>query len=250
MARLACGSDLLPPSEIKTLLNALLTSGRRYASARASATPLQWQYHTRQWYTGVAHGTSGILLALLNHFHLLDEAGQRDVKATVDWFAAIQHADGSFPAPPTNNSAGSPLVQWCDGAPGIIHVFIRASKLFETVDKTTPNRYLVAAYRCSDYIWRYGLLRKGPGLCHGVSGNGYAFIALHRLTGDKDQLRRARLFAAVVMSPGYTGCVRNHYQGAEDCWASLFEGWAGAACFVADLIEPERAQFPMLPLDL
>jgi DUF1680 family protein len=38
-------------------------------------------------------------------------------------------------------------------------------------------------------------LRKGPGLCHGTAGNGYAFLRLFALTGDERWLDRARRFA-------------------------------------------------------
>jgi hypothetical protein len=27
------------------------------------------------------------------------------------------------------------------------------------------------------YVWEYGILKKGFGLCHGISGNAYLFIA-------------------------------------------------------------------------
>lgn len=33
------------------------------------------------------------------------------------------------------------------------------------------SSFLEAARLCSDAIWREGLLTKGPGLCHGISGN-------------------------------------------------------------------------------
>lgn len=44
---------------------------------------------------------------------------------------------------------------------------------------------------CSDVIWQRGLLRKGYGICHGTSGNGYSFLSLYRLTQDKKYLYRA-----------------------------------------------------------
>jgi hypothetical protein len=36
-----------------------------------------------------------------------------------------------------------------------------------------------------------------------VAGNAYAFLLLHRLTGEADYLRRAKLFAAVMMEPSF-----------------------------------------------
>ena len=51
--------------------------------------------------------------------------------------------------------------------------------------------YLDAAVQCGEVVWERGLLRKGYGLCHGVSGNTYTFIALYQTTGHKHYLERA-----------------------------------------------------------
>jgi predicted esterase len=40
-----------------------------------------------------------------------------------------------------------------------------------------------------------GPLAKGSNLCHGTGGNGYAFLKLHRRTGDAVWLERAHAFA-------------------------------------------------------
>ena len=44
-------------------------------------------------------------------------------------------------------------------------------------------------------VWNAGPLRKGPGICHGTAGNGYAFLKLFHRTGDEVWLARARSFA-------------------------------------------------------
>jgi hypothetical protein len=31
--------------------------------------------------------------------------------------------------------------------------------------------------RALDHVWKYGVLKKGFGLCHGISGNAYAFLS-------------------------------------------------------------------------
>lgn len=36
---------------------------------------------------------------------------------------------------------------------------------------------------------------QGVGLCHGISGNAYALLALHKLTGNSSWLARAQYFA-------------------------------------------------------
>jgi hypothetical protein len=46
-----------------------------------------------------------------------------------------------------------------------------------------------------ELTWRAGPIRKGPSLCHGTAGNGYAFLKLFGRTGDERWLERARAFA-------------------------------------------------------
>ena len=53
------------------------------------------------------------------------------------------------------------------------------------------EKYKYEAFSCGEVIWSRGLLKKGYGICHGVAGNAYAFLALYRLTGDKKFLHRA-----------------------------------------------------------
>ena len=57
--------------------------------------------------------------------------------------------------------------------------------------------YLSAAERCAQSIWWRGLLQKGYGLCHGIAGNGYALLAMYKLTGDQLYLNQAREVSSV-----------------------------------------------------
>lgn len=52
-----------------------------------------------------------------------------------------------------------------------------ANKVFQ------DEKYLNAAVKFADIVWQRGLLTKGYGLCHGVSGNSYTFMSLFQLTG-------------------------------------------------------------------
>lgn len=42
--------------------------------------------------------------------------------------------------------------------------------------------YLQAAVRAGQLVWQRGLLKKGPGLCHGVAGNAYALLRVWKAT--------------------------------------------------------------------
>merc|ERR1712228_357651 len=91
---------------------------------------------------------------------------------------------------------GDRLVQWCHGATGFVPLLLRLADVFE------EPRYEEQAFQMGEVTWARGLLKtKGPGLCHGIPGNGYAFLALHHRnavrTGKVETpwLRRARHFA-------------------------------------------------------
>ena len=73
-------------------------------------------------------------------------------------------------------------VQWCHGAPGIV----------ATVGDHLPRDL---ARGGGELAWEAGPIERGPGLCHGTAGNGYAFLKLFALTGDELWRERARRFA-------------------------------------------------------
>ena len=81
------------------------------------------------------------------------------------------------------------LVHWCHGAPGVIATLAAAHGAWG------GERYLAAAVAAGEVVWRRGLLRKGPGLCHGTAGNGYSLLQLYQATGDRLWLYRASCFA-------------------------------------------------------
>lgn len=79
---------------------------------------------------------------------------------------------------------------------------------------------------------------QGVGLCHGICGNAYAFLAMWRATRAHRYLAAAHAFA---------GFAAQHWQqlaGVPDRPASLFEGAAGAVCLWLDLADPARSSFP------
>lgn len=73
-----------------------------------------------------------------------------------------------------------------------------------------------------------------------MSGSGYAFILMYKLTGEEIHLYRARKFADFMYEPEFIKSART-----PDCLYSLYEGLAGTTCFLADLIHPSTAHFPL-----
>ena len=87
------------------------------------------------------------------------------------------------------------LVHWCHGAPGTVYLLARAWLTWR------EEKYLAALRRAGDLCWEKGLLRKGPGICHGVAGTGYVFLLLYRLTKVGSSCQLASLFL-LFLFPG------------------------------------------------
>ena len=129
------------------------------------------------------------------------------------------------------------LVHWCHGAPGVIHLLADAHRLLGG-----STEYLRAAQRCADAVWERGLLTKGYSICHGVSGNTYAFVKMWQVTADKTYLDKAFLFAGWCFDSS-----EKPPQHSPDRPHSLFEGDAGRLFLWADLADDHsRASFPII----
>ena len=59
-------------------------------------------------------------------------------------------------------------------------------------------------------------------------------------TGDPKHLHRALKFAEFMTTPVFQERART-----PDSPYSLYEGWAGTVCFFADLLAPQKAEFPL-----
>ena len=89
----------------------------------------------------------------------------------------------------------------------------------------------------AELVWRAGppTLEKGPGICHGTAGNGYALLAAFGRTGDAVWLERARSFAAHALAQVERGAGRY----------SLWTGGIGVAIFAADCLDA-KTRYPIL----
>jgi hypothetical protein len=192
---------------------------------------------------GAAHGICAILHMLLesplfNAESLEEELDEKQllVKSCIDDFLQMQSADGNFPTVLEDATKSEHnLVHWCHGASGAIYLFAKSFLIFK------DQKYLNACLKCGELVWEKGLLKKGPGICHGVAGNAYVFLILYRLTNDQKHLYRASRFADFLTNEKFIQEART-----PDRPFSLYEGIAGTVCFLIDMLNPSRAQFPFM----
>ncbi|BFI43145.1 hypothetical protein MPTK2_8g15510 [Marchantia polymorpha subsp. ruderalis] len=224
------GEETVPWTTTGPIVEAVMQAGR--AGAAQTKCPLMYQWHcTRYW--GAAHGLAGIINVLL-HFPLSQDAAD-DVKGVLRYMIKNRFLRGNYPSSEGNNR--DRLVHWCHGAPGIALTLCKAAQVFPEEEE-----FRSAALEAGDVVWERGLLRR-VGLCHGVSGNAYVFLALHRLSGGKKHLHRAKMFAGFLHDRAFSLISTGEMHGG-DHPHSLFEGLAGTACLWLDVAQPANSRFP------
>jgi Lanthionine synthetase C-like protein len=187
-------------------------------------------------HVGPAHGAVGNVVALLGGGDLLPPEErlelERDTGAVLARTAVIE--DGLANWPPREGLGleapdGQIRVQWCHGAPGVV---------------TSSVAYLdeELLHAGANLTWRAGALgmEKGPGLCHGTAGNGYAFLKLFERTGDEIWLERARRFAVHALAQvdrARASRGRGRY--------ALWTGDVGVALYAADCLDG-RSAYPVV----
>ena len=153
--------------------------------ARWDATSDVWTqdiYGQTRVFLGPAHGFAGNVHALRGY--VSEDVLRARVTRLLQRTAGREEGWINWPPEdrPLSEFASTIRVQWCHGAPGII----------ATVGDLIPVQMAIGA---GELTWQAGPLRKGPGLCHGTAGNGFAFLKLHERTSDPRWLDRARCFA-------------------------------------------------------
>jgi len=199
----------------KTLADALLSrreenglwTQRLYGQEYQSLTP--------------PHGLVGIVQALAS------EGVKSDAQRILRETAHRENGLANWPPRPRPDLAGPDgelRLQWCAGAPGIV---------IGAADYLDEDLLLAGA----ELVWRAGPHgeQKGPNICHGTAGNGYALLKTFERTGDERWLERARRFAVHALEQVERMPSRH----------SLFTGAIGVAIFAADCIEA-RPLFPIM----
>jgi hypothetical protein len=210
---------------------------RRTAEAILAARDEEGLWPTRLYgrdYRGITppHGLVGNVAALLDGGPLLDDATRttlkRDAAAAISRAAVIEDGLANWAQPyggELEREDGEIRVQWCAGAPGIV---IAASSYLD-------EELLLAG---AELAWRAGPhgMEKGPSICHGTAGNGYAFLKVFERTGDERWLERARRFAMHALEQ-----VERRGRGRYALWT----GDVGVALY-ADACLEGRAAYPVV----
>lgn len=181
------------------------------------------------------HGLVGNVQALRP---LLDDERrsqlERDTAVVLARTAVVEDGLANWPPrdrPTLPGPDGQIRVQWCAGAPGIV---------IAAADYLDEELVLAGA----ELPWRTGPknLDKGPGICHGTAGNGYAFLKAFARTGDERWLERARRFAVHALEQ--VERLRAKRGGGR---YSLWTGDLGVALYAADCLDG-RSAYPIFDL--
>jgi hypothetical protein len=177
------------------------TGERRWADAwRESADELLrrryrdgfWTYPPFGKAPGAAHGIGTNTNVLLQGADLLPDGATGEISgvtaAALARTAVLEGGLANWPVAVEDCGNligwdGQIRLQWCHGGAGV--VASAAAYLDEEL--------LLAG---AELVWGAGPpgMEKGPGICHGTAGNGYALLKTFERTGDERWLERARRF--------------------------------------------------------
>ncbi|KAF4367129.1 lanC-like protein GCL2 [Cannabis sativa] len=227
------GRGTISSNHSRLLVDEIINDGRKLA--KKGKCPLMYEWHGKK-YWGAAHGLAGIMHVLMDMELTPDEV--EDVKGTLRYMINNRFPSGNYPS--SEGSESDRLVHWCHGAPGVSLTLAKAAEVFGDKD------FLQAAMDAGDVVWNRGLLKR-VGVCHGISGNAYVFLALYRLTNKVEYLYKAKAFACFLHDRAQRLICDGEMHGG-DCPYSLFEGIGGMAYLFLDMIEPSEARFPAYEL--
>ncbi|KAK4531344.1 hypothetical protein CCYA_CCYA07G2201 [Cyanidiococcus yangmingshanensis] len=266
-------ADSLQLAPVEDIVEYLLMRGSVLAEAcQIRMNILLYEWHDSM-YMGFAHGLMGILSALLEVCATLPPESQQAqsdmlLKNTLNFIFSQRGQDGYYDTRVKlhdrhkNYEQGSTdskrLVQWCHGSPGAVFLCASAHRKYPTLSNIIDEALLAG-----QVTWREGLLRKGPGLCHGIGGNAYALLLCYQICGNTmpdalEWLKRALAFADFLVSHAdQRNESPNVSTGERIPWMlygegtripdhpySLFEGIAGFGCLLVDLLQPKDARTP------
>ena len=203
-----------------------------------------------KFYLGAAHGLIGALYMLLSTIKFFPELSKQQVKINsnnisienllinnIKYIQTLQiKSTGNFPSDVEGNDSGD-KVHFCHGCIGAVHLFLLAEELYP------KNDFKQTALKCNNCLWERGLLYKGNGVCHGMSGVIYGLIKLYKFTKDELYLKEAVGICHGTFDPEVQKLVKQYEDpqrysvGIPDTPYSLMEGEGGCLVMYYDLVK-------------
>lgn len=234
--------------EVTQLLMDILKQGMKN---KTESYPLLWIWH-HKIYLGSAHGVAGILQTLISckqelkdiSIHMKHDVAS-DIRNTIMTLTSTCFQSGNLPSSLGNERDS--LVQWCHGSVGHILLLVKAYEVFD------DEQFLHDAERLAiNVVWSRGFLKKGVGLCHGISGNAYPFLALYRafkLFQERGgAVENTDIDRWLGLSWKFAEFAVKHLEqlrNVPDHPFSLFEGLGGLCSLLLDLKSPMKSSFPL-----
>jgi hypothetical protein len=203
---------------------------RLLAELRETAAGPVWiqdLYGRQQIYLGPVHGFAGNMIPLMRGWEWLQESQRARIADAVPRTLSRNafRKDGGATWPPVMTEAPPPWpCQHCHGAAGMVTTF--ADTPFTSPELET------LLLEGGEFVWTAGPLAKGPSLCHGTAGNGYAFLKLYKRTNDPLWLERARSFAMTAIAQ----CRETRQEVGRGRY-SLWTGDIGLAVYLWDCLK-------------
>ena len=127
-------------------------------------------------------------------------------------------------------------VHFCHGCIGAIYLFLLAEEFFPN------NGFKETAFLSNKCLWERGLLYKGNGICHGISGIILGLIKLYKYSNNDLYLKEAIGICFGTFDPEVQKYVKEYFdpqrkcKGIPDTPYSLMEGEGGCLVMYYDLL--------------
>ena len=236
------------------IFNLLINSGVKSMQKYKWDKCLLFPFHVSgnkppKFYLGAAHGLIGSLYMLLSTVKFYPELLKQQITLnnnktfindillqSVKYVQSLQiKSTGNFPSDMEGNDSGD-KVHFCHGCIGAIYLFLLAEEFFPN------NGFKETALLTNSCLWERGLLYKGNGVCHGMSGVIYGLIKLYKYTKNELYLKEAVGICYGTFDPVIQKFVREYSdpqrkcKGIPDTPYSLMEGEGGCLVMYYDLM--------------
>jgi eukaryotic-like serine/threonine-protein kinase len=176
---------------------------------------------------GIAHGWGGLAFVLLRWATATGREPEPALRTKLAELAELAEPDGAGARWPTEVGGSVFWDGWCNGAAGHAMLWALAHRVLGNSD------FGDLAERAAIIAWN-SELTTGT-LCCGQAGIGYALLAVHRVTGSPQWLRRAQACAQRAAGDASPGFLPD----------ALYKGAAGVAVFSEELEAPQSAAMPL-----